>query len=861
MPKKSGSNKDAKVVDEDSTTQLIKGIKALEKQVKSDAASVGLVVDIRDRLYDESLEIKVRLAAFHALRRIFCSFLEIGLLTKAKLDNGGKIKSKRRKAEENDGDYDDSMIQQQQEEQEDKSSRWLKDRLIEYQEYLCQLIKTNSEEFMAPAIRTMGELTRREWLMGPNMIMNKDGTPKEKRSCVFGLHAYTSLIHSFVFSTTEIDADVLLLLRAELFDKKDCKFYTWLIIKSTLQTIKDEVAQSTEATAASIALSNKNKNSKRDKSKNKFQESVNGKQDERVTNCVRNCIDLLRVLSIEDQETLDEMELLVNSEDFDIPSIPDNGNDSGGNDGNIGDSSDEDDEEVDEAYGDDHYYTEESDPYDNKEKQKKKKGENEEEAGDVEVRRKPSANTLWVSNEAVLAERKRKRKEKNAKPSGDAVDPTLAHIQQFFANKKAGNKAKTGKGTKKKHFDKMSRMEQMKTASAHVKVFSKAWLTLLSMPMNSDQHLLVLEHLPQHVTTNLDNPLLLADYLTRSYNHGGAVSIIALESLFHLIVNHNLDYPDFFPSLYRLCKIELFYLPTGEKLMRLLNMCLKSSNLQAYVVAAFIKRLMMIAVNALPHVGLYCVAQSIWLLRNHPQTQVLIHRETAGNPGIDLSKRAGEEDDVYGMIDPFDPSEEHDLEKTRALDSSLWEVLDVQEHYYPPLAEMAKSLESELSTKNTVDAPYLNVEDFIGFQIQDLISNEFDRVEKMAKKRIAESRGIYEDIDKNMKLNAHERLNLIKEKEKEYASIKERREAIFASVPIYDGTTFWGDSSKAHTFTDDNGDNVFDSLPSIKQVRAAWETLKDKPEDNPTVIEEYKIMAKREEEAGVEPNSRPHVYY
>ena len=95
MPSKK-SKGEVPAVSEDTTTQLIKGIKALEKQVKSDAANVGLVVDIRDRLYDESMDTKVRLAAFHALRRIFCSFLELGLLTKDKLDKSAKT-NKRRK--------------------------------------------------------------------------------------------------------------------------------------------------------------------------------------------------------------------------------------------------------------------------------------------------------------------------------------------------------------------------------------------------------------------------------------------------------------------------------------------------------------------------------------------------------------------------------------------------------------------------------------------------------------------------------------------------------------------------------------------------------------------------------------------
>ena len=130
------------------------------------------------------------------------------------------------------------------------------------------------------------------------------------------------------------------------------------------------------------------------------------------------------------------------------------------------------------------------------------------------------------------------------------------------SNNSHGELLRNSKGStdkkKRKDFSKMTRAEQVVDEQSHKKVFSKAWLALLALPLSKAQHKLVLKHLPDHVVAHLANPLLLADYLTLSYEIGGATSVLALSSLFTLIVAHNLDYPDYFASLYRLCTLENF---------------------------------------------------------------------------------------------------------------------------------------------------------------------------------------------------------------------------------------------------------------------------------------------------------------
>lgn len=55
--------------------------------------------------------------------------------------------------------------------------------------------------------------------------------------------------------------------------------------------------------------------------------------------------------------------------------------------------------------------------------------------------------------------------------------------------------------------------------------------------------------------------------------------------------SHDLDYPDFYDSLYRLVTPEMMYAKYRARFFRMVDLCLSSSHVPAYVVAAFLKRL------------------------------------------------------------------------------------------------------------------------------------------------------------------------------------------------------------------------------------------------------------------------------
>ncbi|XP_042297854.1 nucleolar complex protein 4 homolog [Sceloporus undulatus] len=215
----------------------------------------------------------------------------------------------------------------------------------------------------------------------------------------------------------------------------------------------------------------------------------------------------------------------------------------------------------------------------------------------------------------------------------------------------------------------------------HRLAFERMWLGFLKhkLPGNIYKKVLVILH--ESILPHMNEPILLIDFLTVAYNIGGAISLLALNGLFVLILHHNLEYPDFYKKLYSLLDPYVFYVKYRTRFFRLLDLFLSSSYLPAYLVAAFAKRLARLALTAPPD-GLLIVIPFICnLLRRHPSCKVLIHR---------LDSPAEMLEDPY-VMDEEEPSE------SRALESSLWEIKTLQNHYHPDVAKAATIINTSLS--------------------------------------------------------------------------------------------------------------------------------------------------------------------
>ena len=283
--------------------------------------------------------------------------------------------------------------------------------------------------------------------------------------------------------------------------------------------------------------------------------------------------------------------------------------------------------------------------------------------------------------------------------------------------------------------------KKLLSMNSHKKRAQEAWLAILRNNLSQSQRKALLRIMTSIIEPWFNRPELLMDFLTDSYNVGGATSLLALSGLFYLIQEKNLDYPQFYPKLYSLLDADLLHSKHRSRFFRLMNTFLASTHLPATLVASFIKRLSRLALNAPPTAIVATVPWIYNLLKNHPACTFMIHR-AINDPKFHADL------DVKGMDDPFDPSEP-DPTLTDAIESSLWEIETLRTHYHPNVAAIARIL-SEQFTKQA----YI-LEDFLDHTYQSMLQAELGSegkplkrtpvVEYQIPKRIFTDRGLEED--------------------------------------------------------------------------------------------------------------------
>ncbi|CAK9177930.1 unnamed protein product [Ilex paraguariensis] len=140
----------------------------------------------------------------------------------------------------------------------------------------------------------------------------------------------------------------------------------------------------------------------------------------------------------------------------------------------------------------------------------------------------------------------------------------------------------------------------------------------------------VLVTLHQAVIPHLCNPIMLCDFLTRSYDLGGVISVMALNGLYVLMTQHGLEYPNFYEKLYALLEPSIFMAKHRANFFQLLDSCLKSPLLPAYLAAAFTKKLSRLTLSVPPSGALVIIALIHNLLRRHPSISCLVHQDGDG---------------------------------------------------------------------------------------------------------------------------------------------------------------------------------------------------------------------------------------
>lgn len=218
------------------------------------------------------------------------------------------------------------------------------------------------------------------------------------------------------------------------------------------------------------------------------------------------------------------------------------------------------------------------------------------------------------------------------------------------------------------------------------KAFSSLWEDFFKLCQeDNDPHhptykrVLMIVH--DRVMPHLTRPLLLTDFLMESYKVGGSISLLALNGVFHLIQHHNLEYPDFYTKLYSLLNPEVLHVKYRARFFHLMDLFMSSTHLPEYLVAAFIKRISRLALTG-PADALIMILPFLGnLLLRHRSLEPLVNAKVDGEE--DFSK------DPYDFYEP-------DPVKSRALESSLWEIRTLQSHALPQISQQAKFINKQL---------------------------------------------------------------------------------------------------------------------------------------------------------------------
>ncbi|KAJ8260693.1 hypothetical protein COCON_G00164160 [Conger conger] len=244
----------------------------------------------------------------------------------------------------------------------------------------------------------------------------------------------------------------------------------------------------------------------------------------------------------------------------------------------------------------------------------------------------------------------------------------------------------------------------------HKHAFERMWLCFLKYKLPSSMYKKVLVILHESILPHMSKPTLMIDFLTAAYDVGGAISLLALNGLFVLIHQHNLDYPDFYKKLYSLLEPSVFHVKYRARFFHLANIFLSSSHLPVYLVAAFAKRLSRLALTAPPAALLMVLPFICNLIRRHPSCRVLIHRPSASDEPCD---------DPY-LMEVDDPAHCH------ALESSLWELQTLQKHYHPDVAKAAMAINKPLTEQED------EIDDLLELSAYELFERGLQQKEKQA---------------------------------------------------------------------------------------------------------------------------------
>ncbi|KAH8996716.1 CBF/Mak21 family-domain-containing protein [Lactarius akahatsu] len=286
--------------------------------------------------------------------------------------------------------------------------------------------------------------------------------------------------------------------------------------------------------------------------------------------------------------------------------------------------------------------------------------------------------------------------------SDDGLEATEDDWRKFFDDEKQKKPSGQEPSTRLRR---LTVHQSLHSLASHRAVFTRLWLRLLPrLSGNNDAEsalsLRVLNVMHRGVMPHLTRAVMVMDWVGRCVDYGGAVGLLALNTLFILMQEYNLDYPSFYTRLYAFLDQDLLHLKYRSRFFRLAELFLSSMHLPATLLASFVKRLSRLSLTAPPSSIVITIPFVYNILRRHPALMRMIHRD--------------DEEPA-----PFEGTPNPNL--TNALDSSLWELRSHKRHYHAGVSTLA-CIFDEAFTK-----PNYPLEDFLDHTYATLIEGELKR--------------------------------------------------------------------------------------------------------------------------------------
>ncbi|THH14571.1 hypothetical protein EW146_g5773 [Bondarzewia mesenterica] len=282
----------------------------------------------------------------------------------------------------------------------------------------------------------------------------------------------------------------------------------------------------------------------------------------------------------------------------------------------------------------------------------------------------------------------------------------------------------TGPSTR---LNKLTIHQSLHSLSSHRAVFTRLWLTMLPQlssdgeDISSALSMRALNVMHRGVMPHLTKAIMVMDWVGACVDYGGVVGLLALNTLFILMQEYNLDYPSFYTRLYSFLDKDVLHLKHRARFFRLADLFLSSTHLPATLLASFIKRLSRLSLHGSPSSIVIIIPFAYNILKRHPALMVMIHRDA--------------EDISLTTEDPF-LADEPNPNLTNALDSSLWELYSHKHHYHSGVSTLARIFE-EAFTK-----PNFPLEDFLDHTYNTLFEAE-------TKRRVKKEPAVATDLRKN----------------------------------------------------------------------------------------------------------------